>query len=61
LMRIPDGMSAEVVTGLLLVRYGIYVRNCGDKVGLDGEFLRVAIRTDSENTRIFEALRDVLS
>jgi histidinol-phosphate/aromatic aminotransferase/cobyric acid decarboxylase-like protein len=54
-------MSAEVVTALLLVRYGIYVRNCGDKIGLDGEFIRVAIRTDSENTRIFEALRDVMS
>ena len=60
-MQMPTGISAEVVAGLLLVRHGIYARSCGDKIGLDGQFLRVAIRTESENTKILSALKDVLS
>ncbi len=61
LMRLPPGVSAHVVTSLLLVRHGIYVRGCGDKIGLDGEFLRVAIRTEPENERVLGALQDVLA
>lgn len=61
LMQMPPGVSAEVVAALLLVRHGIYVRSCGDKIGLNGEFLRVAIRTDTENTKVLSALREILS
>ena len=60
LMKMPDGMTSELATALLLVRHGVYVRNCADKVGLRGEFIRVAIRTDEENIRVFKALEDVL-
>ena len=34
---------------------------CGDKIGLDREFIRVAIRTEPENKIVFAALKDVLS
>ena len=61
LMRLPNGISADVVTTLLLIRHGVYVRACGDKIGLDGEFIRVAIRTEPENKIVFAALKDVLS
>ena len=61
LMRMPHGVSADLVTALLLVRHGIYVRGCADKIGLDGEFIRVAIRTESENRWVFEALADILN
>jgi histidinol-phosphate/aromatic aminotransferase/cobyric acid decarboxylase-like protein len=60
LMQMPAGISASVVTTLLLVRHGVYVRACGDKIGLDGEFIRVAIRTEAENELVFDALKDVL-
>ncbi len=60
LMKMPDGMTSELATALLLVRHGVYVRDCADKVGLRGEFIRVAIRTDEENARVFNALVDVL-
>ena len=60
LMRLPPGVSAHVVTSLLLIRHGVYVRGCGDKIGLDGEFLRVAIRTEPENERVLGALQGVL-
>jgi len=56
----PSGVSSDLFTSLMLIRHGIYVRSCGDKIGLDGEFLRVAIRTESENVEITDALSDVL-
>jgi len=38
------------------------VRDCGDKLGLDGDrFLRVAARSASENRRIVAALSEVLA
>ena len=41
----------------LLVEYGIYVRDCSDKIGLDGQYLRIAARTESENEYIFNSLK----
>ena len=54
---------AGSVAGALLARHGIYVRDCADKRGLhDGErFIRVAARSHTENHRIVEGLRSVLS
>jgi histidinol-phosphate/aromatic aminotransferase/cobyric acid decarboxylase-like protein len=57
-----DRPAAEVA-GALLARHGIYVRDCADKRGLDhGErFIRIAARTATENLRIVDGLRAVLS
>ena len=60
LMKLPEHVSSDVAAALLLIRHGVYVRSCGDKIGLDGDFLRVAIRTESENERILDALADIL-
>jgi histidinol-phosphate/aromatic aminotransferase/cobyric acid decarboxylase-like protein len=60
LMKLPEHVSSDVVAALLLIRHGVYVRGCGDKIGLDGEYLRVAIRTESENEAILDALADIL-
>lgn len=60
LMKMPVGVSAELVTALMLLRYGIYIRGCADKIGLEGEHIRVAIRTESENVSILSALADIL-
>ena len=61
LMQMPRCVSADVAATLMLIRHGVYVRSCSDKVGLEGEFLRVAIRTEPENRRVFAALQDVLT
>jgi histidinol-phosphate/aromatic aminotransferase/cobyric acid decarboxylase-like protein len=56
-----DSLAGEVATELL-VRHGVYVRDCADKWGLDGDrFLRVAARTEDDNRRILAALTDVLT
>lgn len=40
----------------LLVEKGIYIRDCSDKIGLDGNFVRIASRTKEENKEIVEAI-----
>lgn len=60
LVEILDGLSADDVTQHLLIRHGVYVRTCSDKLGLEGEFLRIASRGLRDNQRIIDALQDVL-
>lgn len=45
----------------MLIKYGIYIRTCSDKVGLDESFIRLASRSKSENDQIIQALTDVFS
>lgn len=56
-----DRPAAEV-TGALLERHGVYVRDCADKWGLDGDrYIRVAARDQAENDTVLAALGDVLA
>ena len=57
LIEIQSGGSAADLTVRLLVRHGIYVRECSDKVGLKGEFIRVACRTTEENSFFLAAIQ----
>ena len=59
LAELIDGSKAEHLTVVLLVRYGIYVRLCKDKVGLNGEFIRIASRRKKENDYLIRVLTDL--
>jgi histidinol-phosphate/aromatic aminotransferase/cobyric acid decarboxylase-like protein len=62
LVELDDSVPIELVAPLMLIRYGVYVRDCRDKLGIeDGQFLRVAGRKDFENAMILDALRAVVS
>ncbi len=56
LVELIDGRTSDEVSAKLLVDHGIYVRNCSDKIGLDGQYLRIAARSFDENQKIFRAL-----
>ena len=43
-----------------LARQGILLRNCGNYVGLDETWYRVAVRTRIDNQRLIESLEEVL-
>ena len=60
LIELLNGSTATDITAKLLANYGVYVRNCDDKIGLDGEFIRVAARSQAENKTIIEAIKDVV-
>jgi len=61
LIELPEGLSAEIVTSILLIRHSIYVRNCDDKKGLNGNFIRIASRNKEDNHRISESLMELFS
>ena len=54
-----NGLTADDVSSDLICNYGVYVRNCNDKIGLEGEFIRVAARSRSENEIILNAIQNV--
>ncbi len=61
LVELLDGLQANNVALELLIRHGIYTRSCRDKIGLTGEFLRIASRSREENRLIVGALKEVMS
>lgn len=60
LMEVINGQTSDDVALELLLRHGIYTRSCNDKKGLEGQFIRVASRSEEENAAIIHALKEVL-
>lgn len=56
LLEILNGSTAGQVMIELLENYGVYTRECSDKIGLEGQFLRIASRDIHENKIILESL-----
>jgi len=57
LVEILDGRSSFDFAMDLLIDHGVYVRDCQDKVGLEGQFLRIASRSFEENLKIIDAIK----
>lgn len=60
LVELENGMKAVDFTAGMLVKHGVYTRDCRDKIGLEGEFVRIASRSWEENRIILKAAEDVL-
>jgi histidinol-phosphate/aromatic aminotransferase/cobyric acid decarboxylase-like protein len=60
LIEIINGQSSFEFTMNLLINYGVYVRDCSDKIGLDGEFVRIASRSFEENLKIIDAIKKTI-
>jgi len=62
LVELDASIPLELAAPLLLIRHGVYVRDCSDKVGLeDGQYLRIAGRKAFENELMLAALNDVIA
>lgn len=61
LVEITNGSTAQDVATRLLIEHGVYVRNCEDKIGLKGEFIRVAARSKDENEIIVDSIKKVVN
>lgn len=59
LVELSNGSNADEFVFNMLIRYGIYMRTCSDKIGLEGQFIRIASRKKEENTHIVQSLRNV--
>ncbi len=60
LVELKDRSSFDFYVDLLL-ESGVYVRDCSDKIGLDGHFVRIASRTFEENLIIINAVKKLMS
>jgi histidinol-phosphate/aromatic aminotransferase/cobyric acid decarboxylase-like protein len=60
--RLPDhALSGPEVTEKLFVKHNIYIKHCQGKTMPESDrYLRMASRTQPENLRLVEALRDVI-
>ncbi|MBI87369.1 MAG: aminotransferase [Candidatus Marinimicrobia bacterium] len=59
LLELIDGSTSSDLVEKMLMKYGIYIRTGSDKIGLDGEFVRIASRTKKENEKIILAIKDI--
>jgi histidinol-phosphate/aromatic aminotransferase/cobyric acid decarboxylase-like protein len=59
LVELVDGTNSKEMMVKLLYTYGVYVRECSDKIGLEGQFLRIASRSFEENVVILDALQAI--
>jgi histidinol-phosphate/aromatic aminotransferase/cobyric acid decarboxylase-like protein len=58
LIELKNNIQSFDFTIELLLNNGIYVRDCSDKIGLNGSFIRIASRTFEENLEIINALKN---
>ena len=60
--RLPDtALSGPEVTKLLFIKHNIYIKDSAGKTQPDAErYIRIASRTNEENTKLIEALLDVM-
>ncbi len=60
LCEVVNGLSATELSKTLLREHDILVKDCSSKVGMSGEFIRVAVRDREDNTRFLRAVAKVL-
>jgi len=60
--RLPDtALSGPEVTKLLFIKHNIYIKDSAGKTQPDADrYIRIASRTNEENSKLIEALKDVL-
>ncbi|KLE11288.1 aminotransferase [Aliarcobacter butzleri L354] len=59
LIELLDGSTSADFVSKMLIKYGVYTRTGSDKIGLTGEFIRVAGRTKEENRIIINSIKDM--
>lgn len=59
LIELLDGTTSADFVSKMLIKYGVYTRTCTDKIGLNGEFIRIASRKSEENAKIIYSIRDI--
>jgi len=59
IVELLDRSNSTNFVSKMLIKYGVYTRTCSDKIGLNGEFVRIASRTKIENRVILKSIIDM--
>ncbi|MEU4832615.1 histidinol-phosphate transaminase [Streptosporangium sp. NPDC023615] len=60
LVRLPTGSGGAALRDRLLDEHGLLVRECGDKLGMTAQFVRLAVRPEGDVRRLVSGLYAVL-
>jgi len=61
LLQLPDGASGVECRNHLLTEHGVFIRECGNKVGIDASYLRAVVRRPDEVAKLKLGLDDYLA
>ncbi|MBO3744863.1 histidinol-phosphate aminotransferase family protein [Streptosporangiaceae bacterium NEAU-GS5] len=56
LVKLPDGTDGVWLRDRLIADYGVYIRECGNKLGSSGQFLRLVVRPQPDVERLLDGL-----
>lgn len=61
LCELMNKYTSKELTSLLLEKYNIFIKDCGNKFAFEGKnYVRIAVRDFSDNTRLVNALKSLL-
>jgi len=55
--KVTGGITARKLAEYLLVNHNVLIKDLSGKNGIDGEYIRVAVRTSEDNVKLSEAIR----
>lgn len=61
MVKVPAGWNGRGLRDHLMTRHGVFVRECGNKLGMTSDFLRLVVRPAADVDRLVEGIRDYAS
>jgi histidinol-phosphate/aromatic aminotransferase/cobyric acid decarboxylase-like protein len=56
LVKVPPGWSGLELRDHLISRHGVYVRECGNKLGMTSQFIRLVVRPEEDVARLVDGM-----
>jgi histidinol-phosphate/aromatic aminotransferase/cobyric acid decarboxylase-like protein len=56
LIKVPAGWSGTGLRDYLISQHGVYVRECGNKLGMTSQFIRLVVRPEEDVTRLVDGM-----
>lgn len=58
--ELKNGFKARDLTKKLLCEKNIFIKDLSNKKGIEGEYIRIAVKDVNENNKLIEALNELL-
>ena len=58
LVKLPTGWGGVDLRDHLVAHHGVYVRECGNKLGMTSQFMRLVVRPTGDVARLIDGMRD---
>jgi histidinol-phosphate/aromatic aminotransferase/cobyric acid decarboxylase-like protein len=58
LVKVPTGWDGRALRDDLINHHDVFVRECGNKIGMTSDYLRVVVRPAADVERLIHGLRD---